>query len=53
MLVIYWLPNIHKTPICVRFVLPLETVAQSNSKSLKIGFTTVENFHSKSLFYSD
>ena len=54
---IHWLPNCHKTPHGLRFIIafnncstkPLSAVI---SKVFKILFKHVKNFHKKSTFYS-
>ena len=55
--IMYWLPKLHKTPIGARFIIaskncsnkPLSNVI---SKIFKMIFKNVENFHSKTKFYS-
>ena len=56
--IMYWLPKMHKNPIGARFIVasnqcstkPLTKVV---SKIFKMIFTHVENFHKKTLFYSN
>ena len=53
----YWLPNMHKTPIGARFIVVSKNCitkppSDITSKIFKIIFNTVESFHNKAFFYS-
>ena len=57
LLVIYWLPKMHKIPTSARFTVAsknysTKTLTDTISTVLKMVFNTVESLHNRSLFYS-
>ena len=55
--IMYWLPNMHKTPTGARFILASKNcsttpLSDGISKVFKMVFNHVESFHRKSLFYT-
>ena len=56
--IMYWLPKLHKTPIGARFIVAskhcsTKPLSKTISKVFKMIFKHVENFHNKSLYYTD